>query len=212
MKKLILKTALLLAAALALPMSANAVPTLVDPSELMTGVNGLVVGGVTYDVTFSLSADPDQSGATGLDSSHAATALADFFNTQTITSAELFYTQTNFIHNALYIWLDYERFMETFGGNGLSASYRYGGNALFPNGRYNDWTVGDGDIYGLPLAGSLRQIAGVDPFIGIHEAANLINVSASFQAAPIPEPETYALMLAGLALVGAAARRRRARA
>jgi len=29
---------------------------------------------------------------------------------------------------------------------------------------------------------------------------------------PIPEPETYALMLAGLALVGVAARRRRARA
>jgi hypothetical protein len=29
--------------------------------------------------------------------------------------------------------------------------------------------------------------------------------------APIPEPETYALMLAGLALVGAAARRRKAK-
>jgi hypothetical protein len=28
---------------------------------------------------------------------------------------------------------------------------------------------------------------------------------------PIPEPETYALMLAGLAVVGAAARRRKAK-
>jgi hypothetical protein len=41
MKKLILKTALLLAAALALPMSANAVPTLVGPNNFPEGVNGL---------------------------------------------------------------------------------------------------------------------------------------------------------------------------
>jgi hypothetical protein len=34
---------------------------------------------------------------------------------------------------------------------------------------------------------------------------------AQFVAAPVPEPETYALMLAGLALVGAAARRRQAK-
>ena len=212
MKKLVLKTTLLMAAALALPMPANAVPTLVDPSELLTGVNGLVVDGVTYDVTFSVVAEPDQSGAPGLDSSLAATALADFFKTQAITSGELFYTQTNFIENALNIWLDYSLSFTTFGGNGVSSSYRYGGNALFPYGYYNDWTVGDGDEFGLPLAGSLRQSYPFDTFIGIHELANLINVSATFQAAPIPEPETYALMLAGLAMVGAAVRRRRARA
>lgn len=34
----------------------------------------------------------------------------------------------------------------------------------------------------------------------------------SFSAAPVPEPETYALMLSGLALVGAIVRRRRGRA
>jgi hypothetical protein len=33
--------------------------------------------------------------------------------------------------------------------------------------------------------------------------------SHGFEVAAIPEPETYALMLAGLGLIGAAARRRR---
>ncbi len=59
MKKLILKTALLLAAALTLPMSANAIPTLVGPNNWPEGVTGLVVDGVTYDVTFSLDVDPN---------------------------------------------------------------------------------------------------------------------------------------------------------
>jgi hypothetical protein len=42
--------------------------------------------------------------------------------------------------------------------------------------------------------------------------ADLANVGAVYTAqsiSPIPEPETYALMLAGLALVGGIARRRK---
>jgi choice-of-anchor C domain-containing protein len=42
-------------------------------------------------------------------------------------------------------------------------------------------------------------------------AAAIDSVSVAAAVAPIPEPETYALMLAGLAVVGAAARRRKAK-
>ena len=38
-----------------------------------------------------------------------------------------------------------------------------------------------------------------------------VQTRGTTQVAPIPEPETYALMLAGLAVVGAAARRRKAK-
>jgi hypothetical protein len=215
MNKLILKTALLLAASLALPMSANAVPTLVGTGDLPTGVNGLVVDGVTYDVTFSLSADPNQSGAPSLDSSLAATALADFFGTQMITNWGSDKFEETASQYRLYIWLDYQSPMATFYGNGVSAFYsKLGGCGpcgTEPRGVYYNWTVDDGYLSDYQ-PGYLKQQGNFNPFIGYQSGGNLSNVSASFQAAPIPEPETYALMLAGLALVGAAARRRRARA
>ena len=43
-----------------------------------------------------------------------------------------------------------------------------------------------------------------DPF------RDTIALSVNFQAAPVPEPETYAMLLAGLGLMGAVVRRRRA--
>ena len=39
--------------------------------------------------------------------------------------------------------------------------------------------------------------------------SGFFNATVNFNAAPIPEPETYAMMLAGLGLTGFVARRRR---
>jgi hypothetical protein len=138
-----------------------------------------------------------------LDSSLAATALADFFKTQTITSWGLYGSEKFNPNYKLYIWLDYSRNIDIY-GHGISASYVSSGAPDYLNGHYDNW-----------LAGDLQQENQATLF-GIKNGPGFTNASASFQAvegvSPIPEPETYALMLAGLALVGAAARRRRARA
>jgi hypothetical protein len=138
-----------------------------------------------------------------LNVSNASTALAGFFETQTITSWGLSGNERFNPNYKLYIWLDYSRNIDIY-GRGVSASYVSSGNPDYSGGHYDNW-----------LGGDLQQ-GNQATLFGIKNGPGFTNVSASFQAvegvSPIPEPETYALMLAGLALVGAAARRRRARA
>ncbi len=88
----------------------------------------------------------------------------------------------------------------------------YGGNQLLDatpqlnfSGIFFDY-----DVFGSPLVGNFwysssdSSYAADGDFLGTFEATKS-------SVSPIPEPETYALMLAGLALVGAAARRRQAK-
>jgi len=78
----------------------------------------------------------------------------------------------------------------------------YGGTAITVGGNTMSGNEGNGVIQ---FNGSLTSITWTNP---LFENWYGFTVGAPVVAA-IPEPETYALMLAGLALLGARARRRR---
>lgn len=88
--------------------------------------------------------------------------------------------------------------------------------ANFDGQRSYDWTfvTASGGITGFsPEQFSIDTRNFANPHSGTFSVVQRgDSLAISYQALPVPEPETYALMLAGLALVGTAARRRRARA
>lgn len=77
------------------------------------------------------------------------------------------------------------------------------GFSFFPESGQSSFAFSSGVSSDMPLQLTVLGFAG--------DAMTLTQASGSYRGnvvAVIPEPETYALMLAGLALVGAAARRR----
>ena len=80
-------------------------------------------------------------------------------------------------------------------------------NNSHPNGSVNYGSFagnGTGYTFNLPAAGNYHiDITGVAT--GIHGGTYGVALSA----APVPEPETYAMLLAGLGVMGAIARRRK---
>ncbi len=88
--------------------------------------------------------------------------------------------------------------------------------ANFDGQRSYDWTfvTASGGITGFsPEQFSIDTGNFANPYSGTFSVVQRgDSLAISYQALPVPEPETYALMLAGLALVSAAASRRRARA
>jgi hypothetical protein len=94
------------------------------------------------------------------------------------------------------------------------SSYDGVGGAIYVNGqRVWDGKIGDGGSTSFNVSTLVHQGSTVDFVLGAN--GNDYTDSTRFTAtiasvtAPVPEPETYAMMLAGLGLLGVAARRRK---
>jgi hypothetical protein len=187
MKKITLKTALLLATVLSVPTAANASTLTYSYDDGST---------IHFEGTFEGELDSNNN-------------LFAIDRTKTGTGG--FYKSGNY-----QAW--------TLKTIGLDQQYSYPGNA-FPSvtldGSFMDVNASsDDNAYGWSASVNnyLAYVQSESRFglnNGVEFLSATFNVAywdASVSVSPVPEPETYALMLAGLALVGAAARRRRVRA
>jgi len=96
------------------------------------------------------------------------------------------------------LWLSFDaatKLMSAYSAYGTVLSVDIGDAA-------NGWAMNGSDNFYIAVGFSSENMV-----ISEAEALSLDNFSATLQ--PVPEPETYALMLAGLGLVGFAARRKR---
>lgn len=108
------------------------------------------------------------------------------------------------------------------GSNYIMGTQQFGGGALqlavtsYDSSIYSPATIGGGDsIFTLRLGAKVDK-AFLDPITSVQ--GNMVGTDGLKFAAdgnlvltPVPEPESYAMLLAGLGLIGAVARRRAAR-
>lgn len=240
MNKTILKATLLLAAVLALPMSANAV-------LLGRDINGNAVVGNDVDAVFLYD---DVLNVTWLRDANAGAGSAydDIgINGGTTTDGQMTWAQANtWAANLVVGAYDDWRLPTLKPVNGASFNYNYTTNGTSDLGfgaRATGWgtasemghlfyvTLGNnrdsfsntGDfqnlqsyVYwsGLEVAPDFAWFFTFDGYQNAGEKTvshNAFAVRPGDVLAPIPEPETYALMLAGLVVVGAVARWRKAK-
>lgn len=194
MKKMLLKTVLLAAAALALPAAAHAQPT---ASVVWTLNNFTFAGGATATGRFEWAPDTDQILSwdvamsskfyAGSYSQNSPLRYANVLNDNTVSNIN-----------------GYLRFV----GNGGWDTFSFGFGV----------TPADLDVASarVDLKVTIAQFGNTWNFIECNSGCSTTRKSADATSAylssvptTVPEPETYALMLAGLALLGGTAYRQR---
>jgi hypothetical protein len=84
-------------------------------------------------------------------------------------------------------------------GNPFGFVIMQGQNSTYSAFGHFDYLLGFNDSWVQGFAGNTAGDADYDDFV----------VGVSFEAAPVPEPESYAMLLAGLGLLGLSVRRRK---
>ncbi|MCL2645270.1 MAG: PEPxxWA-CTERM sorting domain-containing protein [Betaproteobacteria bacterium] len=90
----------------------------------------------------------------------------------------------------------------------------YGGFSPQEHGAFNDWVldyISDIDYWNVGSPNTIEFIIRNNGGSDFNPTGFAAEIQATYLITTIPEPETYAMMLAGLGIVGAIARRRRNR-
>jgi hypothetical protein len=191
--RLIKQTIIAGALALALVPYASAAVLVVNGNGILTGATGVDVGGTLYDVSFG-----DE--ILGLDSITGFTDVFNAFKASEALGDQVFINQFDATPSlTLGCPTSLVCIVDTPFGFGATGFLR---SASFTN-------IDESFAVSIDVSEEARSL-GLD--YSLDSSRTLARWSLSGPVAAIPEPETYAMMLAGLGLLGAVSRRRKQKA
>jgi hypothetical protein len=182
-------------------------------ADLSGGASLRVITGTGQNYAFNVNNGTNASGEGAIPGGHPSVAYANN-DTDPATGTALYYIDvqndllkvaTGNFNNTMAAPIT----ITTVGALGVDANGISGFDITVGNMAYASFTdadTGKSMLYGINLATGAATAMGSFGFMGNTIVTPPI---AGLAISPVPEPETYALMLAGLAAVGAAAKRRR---